>query len=130
MFNRRRNQFSMANFRLNNPTITEKPADEPTRVVVELKRPTVVPDLVIKDKIPTNHDNQVKIQELRVEDHKDDLQRAKSVAVFQPEGFESLKSKFLQFKNKALFIKRNKNLIKSLKNEDQRKFILLAREHL
>jgi len=43
--------------------------------------------------------------------------------------FDGLKNKFLLYKNKHSFIKRNKDLILQLSKEDQRKFINLAKEH-
>ena len=43
--------------------------------------------------------------------------------------YETLKNRFLNVKNKSLFIKRNKDKIKSLVQEEQRKFIQMAKGH-
>ena len=43
--------------------------------------------------------------------------------------FETLKNKFLNVKNKSLFIKRNKDKIKSLINEEQKEFIKIAKSY-
>jgi hypothetical protein len=43
--------------------------------------------------------------------------------------FETLKNRFLNVKNKSLFIKRNKDKIKSLVQDEQRQFIQIAKSH-
>ena len=43
--------------------------------------------------------------------------------------FEKLKNKFLNVKNKSLFIKRNKDKIKSLIAEEQKQFIHIAKNY-
>ncbi len=43
--------------------------------------------------------------------------------------FEGIKAKFLLNRNKAGFIRKHKNIIKKLNKQDQKKFIILAKEH-
>tara|TARA_R110000787_G_scaffold235877_1_gene342577 strand:- start:2472 stop:2843 length:372 start_codon:yes stop_codon:yes gene_type:complete len=45
------------------------------------------------------------------------------------DNLESLKTKFLNVKNKSLFIKKNKEKIKNLSADHQREFINLAKEY-
>lgn len=121
MFNRRRNRISMADF-------APKPVQQVELIIKDdlIDRPTIKAENTTRLKI----DKQEKMQELREANEIQDKDEIKNNSVFKSENFDSLKVKFLTIKNKSLFIKRNKNVIKSLPVEEQKNFILLAKEHL
>ena len=70
------------------------------------------------------------IERLQKEDKKTEQKQVKKDAVFKPKPFESVKSEFLLAKNKPLFLKKKREMIKSLPVGEQKEFILLARQHL
>ncbi len=125
MFNKRRARFTMADFQ---PVALPGGStfDESKGRDVLIDRPTIQRENTKRLKI----DKQETIKEFRDINEIEDKEADKKNAVLKVENFDSLKSKFLTMKNKALFIKRNKNVIKSLKPDHQKEFILLAKEHL
>ena len=78
----------------------------------------------------TKIDKAEKIVELQKEDKKVIAKENQNNKILKISNFESVKQEFLQVKNKSLYIKKNKKMIKSLKDSEQKEFILLAKEHL
>lgn len=120
----KRGNFSMANFMKSSKPI-EPQAEVPTH---NPPLPSTIESE--KNAFSSKIDKLEFIQRLQKEDKKEEVKQVKKDKVFKPTTFESVKSSFLLSKNKSLFIKRKREMIKSLPDSEQKEFILLARQHL
>lgn len=99
-------------------SIPETPKEEPKKVLEKMNEPKPEDRLEKDSKIVENK---------RVEKEEPIEKEQKEHKYINK--FETLKNKFLNVKNKPLFIKRNKDKIKSLIAEEQKEFIKIAKSY-
>lgn len=127
MYSKKPNRFSIDYYRIQQEIVytpeekqKEEPKEEPKKVLQKMSNPEPE-DRLEKDsqKIEKEKpkEEQKKVGNKNQKEHKD------------INSFETLKNKFLNVKNKSLFIKRNRDKIKSLISDEQKQFIQMARSH-
>ena len=96
--------------------IVYTPEEEPKKVLEKMNEPKPE-DRLERDVKKVEKEEPIEKKQKEQKEHKD------------INNFETLKNKFLNVKNKSLFIKRNKDKIKSLINEEQKEFIKIAKSY-
>lgn len=102
-------------------SIPETPKEEPKKVLEKMNEPKPE-DRLEKDA------KKVEKEEIKEEPKKCN-KKCDNKEHKDMNNFETLKNKFLNIKNKPLFIKRNKDKIKSLIAEEQKEFIKIAKSY-
>ncbi len=91
---------------------------KPEQELEEVKKPVEEPKKEVEEvHHPCDMKKQIKKQDKPKKEHQ------------QINSLETLKNNFLNVKNKSLFIKRNKDKIKSLISEEQKEFIQIAKTY-
>lgn len=95
--------------------IIDKPKKEVVEVVEE-----------IKEKNELKPDDRLEKDQEEIDEKEEEAEVLEQVEPMNNH-FENLKTKLLTVKNKPLFIKRNKEKIKSLNDDEQREFLKIAK---